>query len=70
MALFFAALWPARSVMAAPFTVDSTADSHDATPGDGTCADSSGRCTLRAAIEEANAAASADTITLPSNASH
>jgi CSLREA domain-containing protein len=36
------------------FTVTSTADTPDATPGDGLCADSQGRCTLRAAIMEAN----------------
>ncbi|GAB4006352.1 beta strand repeat-containing protein [Nocardioides ultimimeridianus] len=35
-------------------TVTSTADSADTHPGDGTCASSSG-CTLRAAIQEANA---------------
>jgi hypothetical protein len=40
---------------AAPLTfrITSTADSHDAKPGDGRCADSQGRCTLRAAVEEA-----------------
>ena len=38
-------------------TVTSTADGHDDAPGDGTCAsaDAGGACTLRAAIEEANA---------------
>jgi len=35
------------------FAVNSTADSHDAHPGNGKCADSTGRCTLRAAIEAA-----------------
>ena len=40
------------------FTVSSTADSHDATPGDGLCADTSGHCTLRAALEDASAQAS------------
>ncbi|HSN18006.1 MAG TPA: DUF11 domain-containing protein [Gammaproteobacteria bacterium] len=49
---------------AATFIVNSTADSVDATPGDGTCADSSGACTLRAAVMEANALAGADTIDL------
>src|SRR5262249_2455022 len=34
------------------FTVTSTADTHDANPGDGVCADSNGQCTLRAAIEQ------------------
>lgn len=46
------------------FIVDSTNDAVDATPGDGTCADASNKCTLRAAIQEANAWAGADTITL------
>ncbi|MGQ0777105.1 MAG: DNRLRE domain-containing protein [Pseudonocardiales bacterium] len=47
------------------FTVDSNADAVDATPGDGTCATSNGTCTLRAAVQEANAFAGADTIVLP-----
>ena len=47
------------------FTVDTTVDTVDANPGDGTCADASSNCTLRAAIMEANALAGADTITLP-----
>jgi hypothetical protein len=40
------------------FVVDSDADdwqAHDIHPGDGVCADERGNCTLRAAIEEANA---------------
>jgi CSLREA domain-containing protein len=47
---------PAVPVMAASltFTVTSTADA-DAHPGDGVCATSVGKCTLRAAIQEANA---------------
>jgi CSLREA domain-containing protein len=36
------------------FTVNSTADTADANPGDGLCADSNGQCTLRAAIQESN----------------
>jgi CSLREA domain-containing protein len=35
--------------------VNSTADTPDANPGDGICDDGTGNCTLRAAIEEANA---------------
>ena len=49
----------------AEFTVDSTADVGDSNPGDGVCDDGVGNCTLRAAIEEANALAGSDTITLP-----
>jgi CSLREA domain-containing protein len=37
------------------FTVDSTTDAVDAVPGNGICADASKNCTLRAAIQEANA---------------
>jgi CSLREA domain-containing protein len=36
------------------FTVNSTADTRDATLGDGVCADGNGVCTLRAAIREGN----------------
>ena len=35
------------------FTVTNAGDTPDAAPGDGTCADSSGNCTLRAAMNEA-----------------
>ena len=50
---------------AAPFTVNDTADAVDAAPGDGSCATAGGTCTLRAAIQEANAHTGADTIMLP-----
>jgi CSLREA domain-containing protein len=42
------------------FVVNTTADSSDANPGDGTCADSQGKCSLRAAVEEANQARNAE----------
>ncbi|MEQ6342875.1 MAG: CSLREA domain-containing protein [Gammaproteobacteria bacterium] len=58
-------LFAAPSLQAATFPVTSTADAVDATPGDGTCATSAGVCSLRAAIQEANALAGADTINLP-----
>ena len=38
----------------ATFTVNSTGDGDDVNPGDGICADASGACTLRAALDEAN----------------
>ena len=38
-----------------PFVVNSTADGADATPGDGVCSTTSATCTLRAAMQEANA---------------
>lgn len=44
------------------FTVNTTADAHDAHPGDGRCADAAGQCTLRAALEEADAAPSDSTV--------
>lgn len=49
----------------AVFGVNSTADAVDAAPGNGTCADAAGQCTLRAAINEANALAGAHTINVP-----
>ena len=55
---------------AATFTVNSPFDAADANPGDGVCetAPGNGVCTLRAAIEEANALAPGnDTISLPPN---
>ena len=50
---------------ASAFNVNSTTDAVDSNIGDGTCAASSGDCTLRAAIQEANALAGSDTINLP-----
>src|SRR4051812_18327090 len=49
------------------FTVNSTTDAVDAIPGDGVCetAPSNGLCTLRAAIQETNALAGADTLNVP-----
>jgi large repetitive protein len=50
--------------MPTSFTVNTTLDTIDAKPTDGICADSSGRCSLRAAVMEANATKSAQTINL------
>ena len=70
--LFFAiglslVLYPAPTAVAATFTVNSTADAVDVSPGDGVCETGTGNgvCTLRAAIQEANALSGADTIILP-----
>ena len=49
----------------ATFAVDYDLDEPDNNPGDGICATANDDCTLRAAVEEANAHAGADTITLP-----
>lgn len=48
---------------AATFPVDDTGDGADANPGDGACATAGNLCTLRAAIQEANALSGDDTIT-------
>ena len=45
-------------------TVNHNKDSHDAAPGDGECADAANLCSLRAAVEEANASPGHDTIVL------
>ena len=58
-------LVPSASAEAATFTVDSTLDTIDISPGDGVCADSAGRCTLRAALMEANALSGPDRIDVP-----
>jgi CSLREA domain-containing protein len=50
---------------AALLTVNSPADAVDANPGDGVCAAAGGGCTLRAAVQESNALAGANTIMLP-----
>jgi CSLREA domain-containing protein len=47
---------------ATTFTVNSTGDGADSNLGDGTCNDGAGNCTLRAAIQQANATAGADVI--------
>jgi len=47
------------------FSVNTTADTMDANPGDGIAADTDGNTSLRAAVMEANALAGDDTIYLP-----
>lgn len=53
------------SARAADFAVDDLADSGDALPGDGLCADAAHACTLRAAIQESNALPGPDAVALP-----
>jgi hypothetical protein len=55
----------AASAEALPFTVNNNGDAGDANPGNGTCATAGAVCTLRAAVQEANATAAADTVTIP-----
>ncbi|MBI2168219.1 MAG: CSLREA domain-containing protein [Actinobacteria bacterium] len=50
---------------AGSYTVNTTADTPDVTPGDSTCADAGGSCSLRAAVMEANARPGNDEITVP-----
>ncbi len=52
-------------VPAADFIVNTIADDSDNNPSDGLCADANGDCTLRAAIEQANALPGAQSIALP-----
>jgi CSLREA domain-containing protein len=47
------------------FVVDSEVDAVDAEPGDGNCASAAGECTLRAAIQEANANYAPDLVSIP-----
>jgi CSLREA domain-containing protein len=68
-ALFLGVMIP-QNPAAATFTtfkVNTEADAIDANPGNGTCATAAGNCTLRAAVQEANALAGEDwqTIDLP-----
>lgn len=53
------------SVYASVFAVNNPGDAGDSHPGDGICATATNVCTLRAAIEEANAHPGVDTITIP-----
>lgn len=52
----------AATAHAATFVVDSTSDQSDGVPGNGVCLTIVNTCTLRAAIEEANAFAGADIV--------
>ena len=64
MALVLFSMATPGSVESKTFIVNSTLDETDATPGDGACESASGTCTLRAAIQEANALTGADVIKL------
>lgn len=65
VALSVSQVMPTPMVQAATLSVNSTADAVDVTPGDGLCTSANGDCTLRAAIQEANALAGPDTIAVP-----
>lgn len=70
VAVLLSGLLPAASRAAAipnlTYTVNTTLETDDSNPGNGVCIDAGGKCSLRAALMEANAHAGADTITLPS----
>ncbi len=55
---------PAAAAATVTFQVTTTTDAPDASPGDGICADAAGQCTLRAAVQEADAQPSGSTITI------
>ena len=55
----------AGDASAAVFNVNSTVDAVDAVPGNGVCATAGNVCTLRAAVQEANALAGMDDVMLP-----
>lgn len=57
LSLFFSA-----ALSAATFTVNDLGDAPDAVPGNGACATAGAVCTLRAAIQEANALAGPDVV--------
>lgn len=63
-AVLLALLVPATAG-AATFTVTSQADQPDQNTADDACAAAGGACTLRAAVQQANASLGADRITLP-----
>ena len=56
---------PPEATAAGAFTVNTTVDAPDASPGNGVCAAVGGACTLRAAVQEAGRTSAATTITLP-----
>src|SRR5258708_12676964 len=55
----------AQAAHAAVYVVDSTADAPDVKPGDHLCVTAAATCTLRAAIQEANAVGGANTVIVP-----
>jgi len=56
---------PSSAAAATTFVVNSTADNADANAGNGQCLTVGGVCTVRAALQEANALAGADTVSIP-----
>jgi CSLREA domain-containing protein len=65
VAVLLSAVVAVAAAHADTYTVNSMIDAVDETPGDGVCATAFAKCTLRAAVQEANAHAGPDVITLP-----
>ncbi len=65
LAALVASLASPISAFAFVYTVDDSADSVDADVSDGICADANGKCTLRAAVQQANAWPGMDIIVIP-----
>lgn len=65
MAALLIAFLVAGNAIAATFTVDSIADTVDSDTSDGICNDGTGRCTLRAALQQANSSGGSNTINVP-----
>lgn len=64
MASLVAVTLAAGTARAVTFTVNTSADTHDKTLGDGKCSDSTSKCSLRAAIEENNRSNAGATINI------
>lgn len=64
-AIIAGTLLAATPATAITITVNTTTDAVDTSPGNGTCRTSAGKCSLRAAVQEANALAGTDTIKVP-----
>lgn len=66
--LFLIGFAPSAFAQTTTFYVNSNLDdtnARDSDPGDGTCSDMNGRCTLRAAVDEANASSGDVVIVIP-----
>ena len=64
-ALFLTCLAVVIPAVGATFIVNHTSDRRDSAPGDGVCRADNSKCTLRAAIEEANSSVALDTVIVP-----
>jgi CSLREA domain-containing protein len=67
LALCAAGLYQPAARAATTFTVNTTGDGADSNTADGVCNDGGGNCSLRAAIQQANATAGTDTIGIAVN---